>query len=797
MSVKRLILSLLFVPFTALATTYFGDIPADTDVSTLWQSPLGYTPENVANKSTSTSLGTSDTLYPSQKATKTYVDNAISGIVAGVSSWNSRTGAVVPLSGDYSDSDISFTDNTTNDSSTSNHGYFPKLSGDPTLFFNGQGQQVAVLGGQNQGTRLISGGGVVWTGTGLNFVVAAADYIINGVEYTSPQTSLTLSAADPSLDRIDTFYVDDAGTANFITGVPAVNPVAPNVDPATQLYLTFAYVPAGSTIPNITNVDIYKENTEWTMSSSSGSINVNSTSNPCTGSKDIEGTSVAAGAFFTGVKPSGTLKPSDYTNLNFKIKSKATWPNPKAISIFWMNGSTAVGVAATLKQGAFGFDSSNTSSCQQIVIPASTFNTGTSSIDRIRFQVTGGGSSIGWYIDDIILQASGGGGTGGGDFSTNTTTSVDGEIVLFSGATGKLGRRSTGTGLAQLVNGVLTSPTPAPLTKTDDTNVTLTLGGSPTTALVNSASITAGWTGTLSQARGGFGKSSASVTDGQIPIGKTSDGSWNFNTVTAGTGISVTNGGGTITIANTGVTSSDVSDTAFASSWNGVTGTAPSKNAVYDEIHLFDTADDGSILNAGTGFRIGGAAASGKILVGNGTNYVASTPTFPNASATSGKVIKSDGTNWVASTETYAAPSTSGNVLTSDGTNWTSAAPVVTASNTVTFTNKRTTPRITTITSSGTPTINTDNCDAVTITAQAAAITSMTTNLSGTPNNFDKLIFRIKDDGTARAITWGASFAARGVSLPTTTVISKVLYVGFIYNTVTSTWDCVASAQEQ
>ena len=35
--------------------------------------------EDVANKSTNTSLGTSDTLYPSQKAVKTYVDSAISG----------------------------------------------------------------------------------------------------------------------------------------------------------------------------------------------------------------------------------------------------------------------------------------------------------------------------------------------------------------------------------------------------------------------------------------------------------------------------------------------------------------------------------------------------------------------------------------------------------------------------------------------------------------------------------------------------------------------------------------------
>ena len=46
------------------------------------------------------------------------------------------------------------------------------------------------------------------------------------------------------------------------------------------------------------------------------------------------------------------------------------------------------------------------------------------------------------------------------------------------------------------------------------------------------------------------------------------------------------------------------------------------------------------------------------------------------------------------------------------------------------------------------------------------------TSLSGTPTNFQKLIIRIKDNGTAQAITWGDSFEAKGVALPTTTVIS-------------------------
>lgn len=55
----------------------------------------------------------------------------------------------------------------------------------------------------------------------------------------------------------------------------------------------------------------------------------------------------------------------------------------------------------------------------------------------------------------------------------------------------------------------------AALTKTDDTNVTLTLGGTPTTSLMKAVSLTLGWTGQLSVSRGGTGLSSSGST-GQI-----------------------------------------------------------------------------------------------------------------------------------------------------------------------------------------------------------------------------------------------------------------------------------------
>lgn len=111
-----------------------------------------------------------------------------------------------------------------------------------------------------------------------------------------------------------------------------------------------------------------------------------------------------------------------------------------------------------------------------------------------------------------------------------------------------------------------------------------------------------------------------------------------------------------------------------------------------------------------------------------------------------------------------------------------------------TLTTKRVTRRVNTTTSSGTPSINSDTTDLFTITALAANITSFTTNLTGTPVNGDFLEIRILDNGTARTLAFGTSFAATTIALPTTTVISTTLRVLFEWNSASSKWECVAVA---
>lgn len=114
---------------------------------------------------------------------------------------------------------------------------------------------------------------------------------------------------------------------------------------------------------------------------------------------------------------------------------------------------------------------------------------------------TRGGTAQSTYATGDTLYAS----------AANTLSKLTGNIT-----TAKQYLSQTGSGSASAAPAWATVSgsdiTGAALTKGDDTNVTLTLAGTPSTSLLRAASITAGWTGTLSGTRGGTGVNNGSST---------------------------------------------------------------------------------------------------------------------------------------------------------------------------------------------------------------------------------------------------------------------------------------------
>lgn len=235
--------------------------------------------------------------------------------------------------------------------------------------------------------------------------------------------------------------------------------------------------------------------------------------------------------------------------------------------------------------------------------------------------------------------------------------------------------------------------------------------------------------------------------------------------------------GKTLTVSNTlTFTGTDTSSIAF-----GAGGT------------VAYTANTLAVFAATTSAQLAGVISD---ETGSGSLVFATSPTLttPNIG-----VATATSVNKVAIT----APTTSATLTLADGSTLASSGAfsltlTTTAATNVTFPTsgvlQSTAPRIQSVTSSATVTPDATANDMVIITAQAAGLTLA--NPSGASNQGQKLIVRIKDNGTARAITYGTEYRALGNALPATTVISKTLYLGFIRNSTDTKWDLVALSQE-
>ena len=90
----------------------------------------------------------------------------------------------------------------------------------------------------------------------------------------------------------------------------------------------------------------------------------------------------------------------------------------------------------------------------------------------------------------------------------------------------------------------------------------------------------------------------------------------------------------------------------------------------------------------------------------------------------------------------------------------------------------------------------TPNATSFDMYAYTALAANLTINAPSGAVNGKRLMFRIKDNGTSRTLTWNAVYTPVGTNLPTSTTAGKTTYVGFIYNSASSKWDCIAVATE-
>jgi hypothetical protein len=203
------------------------------------------------------------------------------------------------------------------------------------------------------------------------------------------------------------------------------------------------------------------------------------------------------------------------------------------------------------------------------------------------------------------------------------------------------------------------------------------------------------WQGTaIGTLYGGTGQTT--YTDGQLLIGKT-DGTLAKTTLTAGTGITITNGDGSVSIASSGGTVTSVTATSPLASTGGTTpdisiqdGTTTQKGAVQLEDSTSSTsttkAATPASVKAAYDLAVAALPATGGTLTGNvtlanqfdlrfgeatanGTNYVGfQAPasiaadvlwTLPATDGTVGQVLKTDGSG----TLDWVSPSVSGPIL--------------------------------------------------------------------------------------------------------------------------------------
>jgi hypothetical protein len=439
--------------------------------------------------------------------------------------------------------------------------------GQPVYMFSAQGDRVSVKLAYNTGDA-----------TSAKTLGVCAENIAAGqaglILCQGVQDGLDMSAYSPG----DTLYL--GATAGTLTNV---KPYAPNhlvyigvVERANagngRLYVR---VQNGYEMDELHNVSaqnpsngqvlIYNESTDlWEKNTLTDGTAISITEGP--GSITITNTGVTSAVAGTGISVSGATGAVTITNsapdqvvaltAGTGISTSGTYPNFTITNSAPDQTVSLTGAGTTSVTGTYP-NFTITSNDQYVGTVTSVGGTGTVNGISLTGTVTSSGNlTLGGALTGVDL-----------------TSQVTGTLPIANGGTGQTTRQAAmdalagavtsgfylrGDGTDVVMSAIQAADVPTLNQNTTGSAATLTtartiqtnLASTSSASFNGSADITPGVTGTLAVANGGTGQTS--YTDGQLLIGNSTGNTLAKATLTAGSGISITNGAGSITIAASG-----------------------------------------------------------------------------------------------------------------------------------------------------------------------------------------------------------------------------------------------------
>ena len=275
-------------------------------------------------------------------------------------------------------------------------------------------------------TGVTSGGIVTWSGTGFVYDVSYCVYYINGVQYTTAATQVTLGAADVSNPRLDVIAVTTSGTVVVVPGTPAANPVTPQVDATTQLELTTILVPANASSPTgITTSIVYDEvvNANYTKLATGVTVNFASTTTPYVGA-----VAAAVSASTTGTRTieftRGTTDTiTNYSVIKFAMRLSTAWVATSTIAVSFFNNTTQVSTEIAISNGLYGFAMGTINTYQLLQLNIRDFRFTSSTFNKVRFRLVN--SAPAFILDRVELQ----GGVVQTNIQSNNIYTTDGSLA--------------------------------------------------------------------------------------------------------------------------------------------------------------------------------------------------------------------------------------------------------------------------------------------------------------------------------------------------------------------------------